>query len=351
MLARRRALERQPLCIIPSPDPARSRSHTMPPPLERPPQPLTRDGRPRKVGVEIEFAEVEVAPAADLVASLFGGRPERRDDYRYEVVGTRFGDFMVELDSLYAHPEVAGKAKIPPKIKGKLASAVGGVVGLWLPNEIVAPPMRIDDLPELDRLIAGLRERKALGTSASILYGFGLQLNPEVAERTAEYVLRHLKAYVILSPWLRDQIQVDATRRLLPFADPFPPEYVRAVLAPGYAPDLETLIGDYMDANPTRNRELDLMPLFAELAPEVVARRTDDPHIKARPTFHYRLPNARIDEHDWDGVVGEWNRWVQVERLAADPTRLEEARAETHERLGRTKQESRLGWLKGWLNP
>ena len=319
--------------------------------LERPPQPLTVDGRPRRVGVEIEFAEVEVARAADLIAGLFGGRPERRDDYRFEVVGTRFGNFTVELDSLYAHPDVAGKSKIPPEIKGKLASAVGGVVGLWLPNEIVAPPVGIDDLPELDRLIEVLRAHRAAGTRASILYGFGLQLNPEVAERSCPYVLRHFQAYLILSPWLREEIRVDTTRRLLPFADPFPQAYVRKVLAPDYAPGLETLIADYIEANPTRNRELDLMPLFADLAPDAVAGRVHDAHIKARPTFHYRLPNARIDEPDWGGVVGEWNRWVEVERLAADPARLEEARAQAHARLARPTQEGWLEWLKGWLKP
>ena len=37
------------------------------------------------------------------------------------------------------------------------------------------------------------------------------------------------------------------------------------MLDAGYGPDLGALIDDYLAANPTRNRALDLLPLFAEL--------------------------------------------------------------------------------------
>ncbi|OBX33760.1 putative amidoligase enzyme [Halomonas elongata] len=40
------------------------------------------------------------------------------------------------------------------------------------------------------------------------------------------------------------------------------------MLDPDYQPDLRTLIDDYLEYNPTRNRELDLLPLFAYLDPE-----------------------------------------------------------------------------------
>jgi hypothetical protein len=43
--------------------------------------------------------------------------------------------------------------------------------------------------------------------------------------------------------------------------------------------------------------------------------------VKPRPAFHYRLPNCMIDEPEWT-VAREWNTWVAVERLAADPGRL-----------------------------
>lgn len=322
----------------------------MPIDLEHPP--LTRNpaGDLRRVGVEIEFAGVEVPKAADLVIRLFGGRAVQQGEHRFRVEGTTIGDFTVELDSMYAHPDDNGLTdKLGDKIKGKVAGTIGDIVGLWMPNEIVAPPLAYDRLPELDRLIGLLQDNQAEGTQGSVFYAFGLQLNPEVAARDAAYLLRHLQAYLIMSPWLREQIQVDTTRRLLPFTDPFPSGYVRAVLAPGYAPDLRGLIEDYVAANPSRNRELDLMPLFMELAPEVVGRLVNDPHIKARPTWHYRLPNARIGDPHWGGIVEEWNRWVAVERLAEDAPRLAEARVQVRDRLAGENDQGWREWLGGWL--
>jgi hypothetical protein len=85
---------------------------------------------------------------------------------------------------------------------------------------------------------------------------------------------------------------------------------------------LPELIDDYLAWNPTRDRELDMLPLFAHLDPDRVARGASRHKVKARPAFHYRLPDSRIDEPGW-GVVLDWNRWVQVERLAADRARLD----------------------------
>lgn len=41
----------------------------------------------------------------------------------------------------------------------------------------------------------------------------------------------------------------------------------------------------------------------------------DDDRIKARPTFHYRLPNCSINEADWN-LSQSWNLWCLVEALA-----------------------------------
>lgn len=79
---------------------------------------------------------------------------------------------------------------------------------------------------------------------------------------------------------------------------------------------MDQLIDDFITDNPTRNRELDMLPLFAHLDEDRVRARVDDPLIKARPTYHYRLPNTNLADPEW-GVLTEWNRWVIVERLAA----------------------------------
>ena len=76
-------------------------------PADRPPRPTTEDGRERRIGVELEFAALDCAPAARLVQHEFGGEIVRHDKYRLEVAGTDLGDFIVELDSQFAHPKPA----------------------------------------------------------------------------------------------------------------------------------------------------------------------------------------------------------------------------------------------------
>jgi hypothetical protein len=127
---------------------------------------------------------------------------------------------------------------------------------------------------------------------------------------------------------------VDPVRHALRFASPYPAGYCRLLLDPAYAPDLPQLIDDYLRYNPTRNRGLDLLPLFAQLDPARVRRVMDDPRIKPRPTFHFRLPNSRVGDPSWS-ITGEWRVWLEVERLASDPQRLAELGGRMRRRLER----------------
>jgi hypothetical protein len=308
-----------------------------------PPTRTTSAGEIRRIGVEIEFGGVDCLRAAELVCTLFGGVVEQSDNYRYHVRGTSFGTFLVELDSQYAHgseeatngraKEGGGtQARILDKVGREAGDVVADISALWVPVEIVSPPVPIDRLPELDVIVDALRQEGAEGTDQGLLYAFGTQLNPEAPSNDTESVRDHFQSFLLLADWLRTQINLDVKRRLLPFVDPFPRSYVRKVLTSSYAPSMVEFIDDYLAANPTRNRELDMLPLFLHLDPERVCARMDDPRIKARPTYHYRLPDTRLSEPQW-GLIKEWNRWVEVERLAADPDRKRDLLHdfETHE--------------------
>ncbi|MFD2190586.1 amidoligase family protein [Pistricoccus aurantiacus] len=306
---------------------------------QAPPVTTNTKGETRRVGVEIEFAGIEPHGAAELVAEHFAGRMENLSPHRLKVVDTRWGDFTIELDAQYAHPDSQVIAHEQPleeddakarqrhheRIERHLRTRelIGDMVSGLVPTEIVCPPMPWDTLGELDNLFASLRNHGAKGTEDSLLYGFGLHLNPEVPSLEVKSVLAHLRAYLLLAASLRKQIDIDITREMLPHANPFPRTYALKLLDPRYAPDLDTLIKDYLLDNPTRNRELDMLPLFAFLRPEYPSELLRDVLIKPRPTFHYRLPNARLSAPDWNATV-EWNRWVQVERLAADTKRLDQ---------------------------
>jgi hypothetical protein len=149
-------------------------------------------------------------------------------------------------------------------------------------------------------------------------------LNVEVPSRDEETLLRYLQSFLVLYDWLSDVIDVDVTRRIGPFVNPFPEDYRMKVLDPSYTPNLDTLIDDYLLANPTRNRPLDMLPVFATIDEQKVALAAKDfDKVKARPAFHYRLPNCLIDDPAWSIAI-EWNRWCEVERLADDPERMRE---------------------------
>ncbi|MFM1815576.1 MAG: hypothetical protein RLZ98_2271 [Pseudomonadota bacterium] len=244
------------------------------------------------------------------------------DRHYYEVKDTKLGDFACKLDSQYMHRD-DGAGGAASAIGETLRDLMGDIGSIVIPCEIVCPPIAYDELEQLEELTSRLAQAGAAATGDSLFYAFGTQLNPEIAELRADYVLSILKAQVLLSDWLRAIMEIDVTRQLSAFATQFPRGYAMRIADPAYWPDMEQLIDDYLQFNPTRNRELDLLPLFAWIDAGRVARRVKDSRIKQRPTFHYRLPDARIGQPDWSLAL-EWNRWCAVERLAADRERLAE---------------------------
>jgi hypothetical protein len=274
----------------------------------QPPWIDTADGRPRGVGIELETLGLNARETAALVHGLAGGRLQELSPYRLEIIGSVLGDITVELDLSLAHPPEDAPAL---GARSMLAGAVGLAASMVTPVELIFEPLPPARLPEIDRLVA------ALQVAAPDLRPAGPHLNPEVASVDPDYLLAHLRAFSLLGPGLRTEMGLAPPWRI-GFVTSWPPAY-RALLAdPGYRPDLARLIADYLDANPTRYRELDMLPLFALLAPQAVAGRLRLQKIKPRPVFHWRLPGAR----PYAGVVADWNRWVEVERLAADPERL-----------------------------
>jgi len=93
------------------------------------------------------------------------------------------------------------------------------------------------------------------------------------------------------------------------------------LLDSAYAPNQAQLIDDYLEHNPTRNRALDMLPLFSYLDKERVAAKVPDRKIKSRPTFHYRLPNSEVGKPGWT-IFEAWTDWVTVEEIADSPAQL-----------------------------
>jgi len=279
------------------------------------------------VGVEVEFAGLSVVEASDLVRGLYGGVAHEKTRFTTELDGTALGDFRIEIDSMplkrQGYKAFLEKIHAGETITDVVEDVMEKLIRTWVPTEIVSAPIELQRLHELEALRWALLREDAEGTKKSILYGFGFQLNPELPSLEAEPMCRYLRAFIALYDWLLAVIDVDLTRAYSPFVDAFPAAYREKILSPSYAPDLDALIGDYLEHNPTRNRPLDMLPAFASLQKErVLAVAKERDQVKARPTFHYRLPNCLVDEPSWSFAL-EWNRWVEVERLAEDRSRLD----------------------------
>ncbi|MBT8447711.1 MAG: amidoligase family protein, partial [Gammaproteobacteria bacterium] len=168
-----------------------------------------------------------------------------------------------------------------------------------------------------------LHRAGARGTGEHFAYAFGMHLNPEMPALDGATVTRYMKAYACLYDWLVMRSSLDTTRQLTPYIEPFRAAYTALLVNPAYQPDLQQLIDDYLEHNPTRNRALDMLPLFAHLDEARVRAVVDDPRINPRPTLHYRLPNCEIERADWS-FSHAWLDWLQVEHLADDGERLNE---------------------------
>ena len=276
------------------------------------PRPDRADGSPRRVGVEIEFGGLAEARAAATAQGVLGGRVEARSQHDLCLTGSALGDVEVYLDTAWR--DRAGT------VLGDLGLDLGRAV---VPVEVVTDPVTVPDLPRLDALARALRRDGATGSRDGLFLGFGLHLNVETAGDTVEDLLPVLRAYALLEDWLRYADPIDPSRRVLPFADPYPRSFVDRLARDGAGWSLAELVDIYLEETPTRDRGLDMLPVFLGLLPDrVEAAIGAATAVTARPTFHYRLPDSRIDDPDWS-IVYEWNRWVMVERLAARPDLLE----------------------------
>ena len=284
-------------------------------------------GEVRKAGFELEYSGVDITQSAAIVRKVFGGEHLVESTFGHKV-RTRYGDFQVEIDTAFLKDKEYERALRavgvdPDAINARwIEEALLSTLGVIVPTEIASPAMPITELGLLDELRRCLKEAGANGTRKSVFYAFGMHINPEVPSEEPGVLLDYLRAFVLLYPRLRREGEIDWTRELVPYIRPFPEEYVKLILRDDYPATAERLIEDYLEHNPTRNRPLDMLPVFVQIDRETVMNNVEEGKlVKGRPAFHYRLPNCMVDEEGWT-LAAEWNRWVEVERLANDVERL-----------------------------
>lgn len=281
----------------------------------------TSDGHPRHIGIELEMSGLTIDQLAQIVANELNLTIDKTSRYQYTLKGDGAGDWLVELD--FQMLKKMGEEERDDKSIGHDIESLLHIVSKPLvPHELVSPPLPMERLAETEKLIARLRDAGAKGTSESVFNAFSMQLNPEAPALDASTVLAYLKAFLCLYDWLFEEASINMTRRITTYVDPFPKKYLKKALPSSYWPqDTDTVIADYLQHNPTRNRALDMLPLFSHLNDDLVQKYTQDPLIKSRPAFHYRLPNCEIHLPEW-GIYKAWQGWLQIEALANDRQRL-----------------------------
>jgi hypothetical protein len=289
-----------------------------------PPIETNEKGEVRRVGFELEFSGVGLEQAADAVGAALSGKTlsSTAAETILEVDG--LGEFSVELDWDFLKRKAAQED--PDYSESSWLEFVSQAAALLVPVEVVCPPIPVDELERLEPMVEALRDAGAVGTEESLLAAYGLHINTEIPALDSATLHRYLQAFALLQWWLLDAHDVDPTRKLSPYIDLYPEAYLHRVLS-RRAPDTARLIDDYLEYNATRNRALDMLPMFKQIDAERIEREINDPKVKPRPAFHYRLPNCHIERDDWS-LAQSWNTWLVVERLAGRPEDLAQLAAD-----------------------
>jgi len=289
-----------------------------------PPVMKTHVGAERRIGVEIEFSDLQLEHASSLLAQHFAGEVQPLNLYEHQV-NTALGNFKVEFDMTYLKQVGRNKAQtqegIPAEPTDFTEWLLKNISETLMPYEIITPPLPMSQLEQLESLVIKLRQAGAKGTKASLLSAYGMHFNPELPDTHVATVLAYLRAFLCLFDWIKVREQVDISRRMTTFIDPFPKAYVLHVLDENYQPDMAQFIDDYLDFNPTRNRALDMLPVLSFMDEDRVKSQLEDSRVGKRPALHYRLPNSAIAQPEWR-ILDAWEDWLEVEELVYDQVRL-----------------------------
>jgi hypothetical protein len=293
-----------------------------------PPRLTDETGQTRRAGFEFEFGNLPIGEAAAALHADLGGELESISPFEAVLRGSKLGKLKVERDANLLKStryrkwlKTLGVEFTPGTLAHEIETNIDSASRILIPCEVVTQPIALQELDGLDTLVKTLNGLGAEGTQDSVIYAFGLHINASLPSSDSLAILRHLQSFLLLHAWLIEAAGTDLTRRYLtPYIDPFPQEYMEKVLDVAYRPSLEQLIDDYLAFNPTRNRALDMLPIFCDLDRErVMAGLPADERklVQGRPAFHYRLPDCKVNVPGWS-VAGAWNHWVFIEKLADD---------------------------------
>lgn len=295
-------------------------------------------GQVRKAGFEFEFGNLPILETAEALQAALGGELQVKSPFEATLLHSTIGKLKIERDANILKSvryrkwlEQLGVAFSPGSVAHGIEANIDNASRLLIPCEVVTEPIPFNHLDTLDKLILTLNSLGAEGTQDSLIYAFGMHINPSIPNSNADTLRKYIQAFLLLSTWIIESANIDITRRFLTkYIDPFPAPYVELVLNESYTPAINSLIDDYLEHNPTRNRALDCLPIFCHIdQARVLAALSEEERklVSGRPAFHYRLPDCKLNVPGWSPHQ-PWNQWVYIEKLASDDALLGELIAE-----------------------
>ena len=281
--------------------------------------PVTTDssGQLRKAGFEFEFGNLPIVETARALQQALGGELDIKTPFETVLHGSILGRLKIERDANILKSvkyrrwlESIGVEFTPGSIAHGIETNIDNASRVLIPCEVVTDPIPLDQLDRLDTLIETLHGLGAEGTQDSLIYAFGLHINPSIPDDSAPTLQRYIQSFLLLYTWIIDSSEIDITRRFLTkYIDPFPQDYMELLLDNNYHPKLDGLMADYLEFNPTRNRALDMLPILCDIDRELVMKHLDEDErelVKGRPAFHYRLPDCKLNVPGWTASPA-WN--------------------------------------------
>ena len=193
----------------------------------------TCDGSERKVGVEVELSGLGYEELVSLCARLLNGKSKQVSRYVSEIQ-TDQGAYTIELDSDPIKDLDLQDSRLPESVRelgGHAMSVIDAAAEKIVPLEIVSPPLPFGQLERMESLCDELRKAGALGSQEAIYYAFGLQLNPELPDLKADTIVRYLRAFAALYEWLKERHQIDFSRKLTSYIEPWSSGYIDLLIS------------------------------------------------------------------------------------------------------------------------
>lgn len=277
-----------------------------------PPVTIKDDGSERLAGFELEFSGLSLEQTVEAIQSSLGGTLVDETIAEKVVHVESLGDFTIELDWAFLKKKAEQDKEKNENNEwleplSKAASAV-------VPVEVVCPPVPVTQIESLNPLVVALRDAGAVGTEESLLAAYGVHINTEIPKLDEKTLYSYLCAYSLLQCWLVEAHDVDISRKISPYIGLYPEGYVKDLLLNSGC-SIEELCINYLEHNATRNRALDMLPIFARVDEDRIKKEVGDDKVNARPAFHYRLPNCDIEQTEWS-LHKPWNNWCLIEELA-----------------------------------